>query len=76
MSDKLISGVVIKCSETSISVAFEEVPDEIHLSGHEGHLQLVRLANDVTYRRLKRLRHFLTLYYLHRVMPSLELLMI
>lgn len=58
LSDKLISGVVVKCSETIISVAFEEVPDEVHLSGHEGHLQLVRLANDVTYRRLKRLRHF------------------
>lgn len=54
MSDKLISGVVVKCSETIISVAFEEVPDEVHLSSHEGHLQLVRLANDVTYRRLKR----------------------
>ncbi len=58
ISDKLLSGVVTKSTEVAVIVAFEEVPEAVNLSSLSGQLQLVKLANDVTYRRLKR-------YYLH-----------
>ena len=54
MADKLLSGIVTKSSELIISVAFEEIPENIDITAHNGALQLVKLANDVTYRRLKR----------------------
>ena len=54
MSDKLLSGVVTKSTEVAVIVAFEEVPEAVNLSSLSGQLQLVKLANDVTYRRLKR----------------------
>lgn len=53
-SERPLSGVVNRCSEVACQVAFEELPDHLNLSSHDGSLQLVKLANDVTYRRLKR----------------------
>ncbi len=52
--DKLFSGVVTKSTDSSLVVAFEDIPETLNLSSQNGSLQLVKLANDVTYRRLKR----------------------
>ena len=54
MADKLLSGVVTKSTDMVLVVAFEEVPETVDVSSYSGQLQLVKLANDVTYRRLKR----------------------
>ena len=54
LTDKTLSGVVTQSKETSISVAFDELPDTVDLASHNGSIQLVKLANDVTYRRIKR----------------------
>ena len=47
-------GIVTRSNNTSISVAFDEFPDTVDLRRHAGSLQVVKLANDVTYRRIKR----------------------
>ena len=49
-----ISGVVSRSTSAQISVVFDDLPDSINLSTHNGAIQLVKLANDVTYRRIKR----------------------
>lgn len=49
-----VSGVVIKSSEVLVGVAFEELPEEVNWDGYGDSLQLVKLANDVTYKRMKR----------------------
>ena len=53
-ADKLVSGVVTKSTDSVLAVAFEEVPETVNLTSFNDSLQLVKLANDVTYRRLKR----------------------
>ena len=37
-----------------VSVAFDDLPDTVDLCTFDGSLQLVKLCNDVTYRRIKR----------------------
>lgn len=54
LPDKLLSGVVLKAIDTCVTVAFEDIPEKVNLNDFSGSLQLVKLANDVTYRRLKR----------------------
>ena len=54
LSQQLVSGVVVKSSETVVGVAFEDLPEELNWSNHGNTLQLVKLANDVTYKRMKR----------------------
>ena len=49
-----ISGVVTRITSTQVSVAFDELSDSVDLSAYSGMIQLVKLANDVTYRRIKR----------------------
>ena len=49
-----LTGIVTKCTESAITTAFDELPYSIDLSAHNGSLQLVKLANDITYRRQKR----------------------
>ena len=49
-----LSGVVTRCADTVCVVAFEDLPDQLSLSSHDGALQLVRLANEVTYKRQKQ----------------------
>lgn len=48
---QLISGVVARITLSDISVAFEELPEDTLPSGS---LLLVKLANDITYKRLSR----------------------
>ena len=54
LADLPLSGVVTRCTESAISVAFDSLPQSVCLSSHDGSLLLIRLANDVTYRRIKR----------------------
>ena len=46
--------MVIASTNTQISVAIDGLPDTVDLSAHDGMIQLVKLANDVTYRRIRR----------------------
>ena len=50
-----ISGVVTRSTSALVSVVFDDLPDSIDLSAHNGMIQLLKLANDVTYKRIKRL---------------------
>jgi ATP-dependent RNA/DNA helicase IGHMBP2 len=54
LTEQVTSGVITRSTENSIEVAFEELPEDINWSDCHGTLQLIKLANDVTYRRLKR----------------------
>ena len=54
VAEKTLSGVVTALKSTSVSVAFDELPDTIDLSAYDGAIQLVKLCNDVTYRRIRR----------------------
>ena len=54
VTDKSLSGVVTVIKSSSVSVAFDDLPDTVDLSVFDGSLQLVKLCNDVTYRRIKR----------------------
>ncbi|ESO83852.1 hypothetical protein LOTGIDRAFT_168897 [Lottia gigantea] len=51
-SDNLASGIVSKVNQSSISVAFDEATDVFSLDD-DVQYKLTKLANDVTYKRLK-----------------------
>ena len=53
LNEQGLTGVITKATDNAIHVAFEDIPEDINLGSH-GNLQLVKLANDVTYRRLNR----------------------
>ena len=58
IAEKTLSGIVTTIKSTSVSVAFDELPDTIDLSTYDGTIQLVKLCNDVTYRRIRRYNMF------------------
>ena len=49
----IASGIVTRVSQSAVSVAFEESYDGLNIDD-SAQYKLVKLANDVTYRRLKR----------------------
>lgn len=51
--DKVPSGIVTQVTPMAISVAFEEGYDALNLNDDD-YFNLVKLANDVTHRRLKK----------------------
>ena len=52
-SEQISSGVVSRVNKSSVSVAFEQSQDA--LDPHDGTLyKLLKLANDITHKRLKR----------------------
>ena len=53
LNEQGLTGVITKVTDSAVHVAFEDVPEDSDIGSH-GNLQLVKLANDVTYRRLKR----------------------
>lgn len=55
VAEKVVSGIVTVMKQSSVSVAFDELPDTVDLTSFNGSLQLVKLCNDVTYQRMKRL---------------------
>lgn len=60
-SAQISSGIVTRVSPTQICVAFEQ-SEELSLIGDDCQYYLVKLANDVTYKRLRRsgLTHSIT----------------
>jgi len=55
VADGLGSGIVTRVSKTSVTVAFDESVDIFSLeSGLHDYYKITKLANDVTYKRLKR----------------------
>lgn len=64
VAEKTLSGVVTAIKSTSVSVAFDELPDTIDLSDYNGSLQLVKLCNDVTYQRIRKYVIFIHLHAL------------
>ena len=57
ISGQKISGVVIRSTSSHISVVVDDLSVTVDLSAHDGTIQLVKLANDVTYRRIRRYVH-------------------
>lgn len=53
-TEKPLSGIVTRSTDTSVSVAFDDLQEFVDISAHDGSLQVVKLANDVTYKRIKR----------------------
>ncbi len=51
---ELSSGIVTRVSETSIVIAFEEAFDSQSID-EDRLMRVTRLANDVTFKRMKRL---------------------
>ena len=56
----IVSGVVSRVTPTSVSVAYDGQHDMLLELDDSSYYKLVKLANDVTYRRLLRL--YLVLY--------------
>eukprot|EP00057_Strongylocentrotus_purpuratus_P007910 XP_011662384.1 PREDICTED: DNA-binding protein SMUBP-2 [Strongylocentrotus purpuratus] len=69
-SSLLASGIVSKVTGSSIAVAFEENVEGI-ARGHDDTYKLTKLANDVTYKRLKKALHELEEY---RTGPAVRLI--
>ena len=53
-TERRLSGVVVQTSQEHISVAFDDLPDSVDLATFSRALELVKLANEVTYRRIRR----------------------
>lgn len=51
--NQLCSGVVTRVTQASITVAFDEAHDGLNLES-DGPYNIMKLANDVTYKRLTR----------------------
>ena len=52
-SQQLASGIVTRAASSAISVAFDEAHDSLNLDESEQYM-LLKLANDVTYKRIKQ----------------------
>lgn len=50
---QICTGIVTRISQASISVAFDDLKDEASFDA-DGLYNLLKLANDVTYKRMKR----------------------
>jgi len=70
LSEMIASGVVSHVTSTSLSVAYDGQHDVLLELDNSAHYKLVKLANDVTYRRLLRL----SLVFLIFVHFSLEII--
>lgn len=52
--DPLSTGIVTRVSSKAVTVAFEESQDGLPSLDRESSYRLLKLANDVTYNRLKK----------------------
>ncbi len=52
-SEELLRGVVVSAGKTSISLAYDDVDGQVVVSNEE-RFRILKLANDITYKRLKR----------------------
>ena len=62
VSDKDLSGIVLRKDNLSLAVAFDQIDNSLDLSAHDGAIVVIKLANDVTYRRMKRSVYILFVY--------------
>ncbi|XP_055505666.1 DNA-binding protein SMUBP-2 [Leucoraja erinacea] len=60
--DQLASGVVTRITQKSITVAFDESSDQLNFDGDSSY-KLLKLANDVTYKRMKNALKALNQYH-------------
>ncbi|XP_030416603.1 DNA-binding protein SMUBP-2 isoform X2 [Gopherus evgoodei] len=60
--DPLSTGIVTRITPKSVTVAFEESRDGLLSLGQENSYRLLKLANDVTYKRLKKALNTLNQY--------------
>uniref|UniRef100_UPI00398EDB6E DNA-binding protein SMUBP-2 isoform X3 n=1 Tax=Pristiophorus japonicus TaxID=55135 RepID=UPI00398EDB6E len=60
--DQLASGIVTRITQKSITVAFDEASDQLSFDGDCSY-KLLKLANDVTYKRLKNALKALSQYH-------------
>ncbi|XP_041053108.1 DNA-binding protein SMUBP-2 [Carcharodon carcharias] len=60
--DQLASGIVTRITQNSITVAFDEPSDQLSFDGNCSY-KLLKLANDVTYKRLKHALKALSQYH-------------
>ncbi|NXD09840.1 SMBP2 protein, partial [Nothocercus nigrocapillus] len=61
--DALSTGVVTRVTATAVTVAFEESREGLLSVGREGSYRLLKLANDITYKRLKKALIALSQYH-------------
>ncbi|XP_039391587.1 DNA-binding protein SMUBP-2 isoform X2 [Mauremys reevesii] len=61
--DPLSTGIVTRITPKSVTVAFEESRDGLLSLGQENSYRLLKLANDVTYKRLKKALNTLNQYH-------------
>ncbi|NXA49312.1 SMBP2 protein, partial [Nothocercus julius] len=61
--DALSTGVVTRITATAVTVAFEESREGLLSVGREGSYRLLKLANDITYKRLKKALIALSQYH-------------
>ncbi len=54
ISDSVLSGVVVRSSSAKVQVAFDDIPEDVNFHSYSGRLQLVKMNNNVTYRRMKK----------------------
>ena len=50
----IASGIVSRVSQTAVTVAFDETADDLSFDDDDGPFKLIKLANDVTHKRIKR----------------------
>ncbi|NXE14253.1 SMBP2 protein, partial [Lophotis ruficrista] len=62
-ADPLSTGIVTRVSSRAVTVAFEESRDGVLSLEREGPYRLLKLANDVTYNRLKKALNALQQYH-------------
>jgi len=54
IGDNIASGIVSRVSSSSISIAFDETNENLFELDDSDSYKIVKLANDVTYRRMQR----------------------
>ncbi|XP_062432389.1 DNA-binding protein SMUBP-2 [Rhea pennata] len=62
-SDLLSTGIITRVTSRSVTVAFEESRDGVLSLDRESSYRLLKLANDVTYKRLKKALNALSQYH-------------
>ncbi|XP_010709175.1 DNA-binding protein SMUBP-2 [Meleagris gallopavo] len=61
--DLLSTGIVTRVTSKAVTIAFEESRDGMLSVGHESSYRLLKLANDITYNRIKKALNALKQYH-------------
>ena len=60
LADTVASGIISHVTQSSISVAFDEANENLFELDDTASYKIVKLANDVTYRRIQRFLFYFT----------------